>query len=66
MCAGDIASMVCSACHDWANDISEQVHGRMVKDREKKEYAMRIVKMRFDGKVNDEEAQKMFDNLFNA
>jgi hypothetical protein len=30
LCVGDPASLVCTNCHDWANDISEHVHGVMV------------------------------------
>jgi hypothetical protein len=30
LCVGDPASVVCTNCHDWANDISEHVHGAMV------------------------------------
>lgn len=27
VCVGDIAELICKRCRDWANDISEQVHG---------------------------------------
>ena len=29
-CAGAIENLVCSNCRDWANDIAEKVHGKMV------------------------------------
>jgi hypothetical protein len=44
-CLEDIASIVCKTCRDWANDISEQVHGPMVQGAEFKSEGVKMVIM---------------------
>lgn len=44
-CVGDIASLVCNNCKDWANDISETVHGRMVTDPDLMAHGFKMLDM---------------------
>jgi len=62
-CLEDIASLVCNNCRDWANDISEQVHGKMVKDYEMRLEAMKLVIMVQRGQINMDEYYKLWDQL---
>jgi len=63
LCVGDPASLVCTNCHDWANDISEKVHGRIV-PRENASDVFHVVKVLARGKFSDDDAKKLFDDLF--
>lgn len=63
-CAGDIASLVCSECRDWANDISERVHGKMVKDPRKRAAAMSSVLDFYHKRISQDEIEKRFKKLF--
>lgn len=65
-CAGDIATLICNQCEDWANDISERVHGRMVKDPELARECWKIVDMRRSGQIGDDDIVPMFKNIFSA
>jgi hypothetical protein len=58
-CIDDIASMVCSQCRDWANDLSEQVHGRMV-SRELAREGLKIVEQFCKGRINRDDMTKLW------
>jgi len=60
-CAGDIASLVCNNCNDWANDISEKVHGKMVTDAELKKVGIRLVTMLGSGQINQEQYTELWN-----
>lgn len=62
-CVGDPASLVCNGCKDWANDISEAVHGRMV-PRERARDAFKLVGMLAAGKITASDGMKLFSELF--
>lgn len=59
-CAGDIATLVCNKCEDWANDLSEQVHGRMVK-RDLASAGMKLVMMVSNGQIDLADFNKLWD-----
>lgn len=61
MCIEDVATLVCKKCHDWANNISETVHGPMVQNRDLKQGGMKLVQMINDGKLDHDG----FDKLWN-
>lgn len=63
MCIEDIASLVCPQCRDWANDISERVHGKMVKDHEMRLEAMKLVVMVHKGQIDMNEYNKLWDDM---
>jgi len=60
VCIDDVATLVCTRCHDWGNLISEKVHGPMIKDKELKAQAMKLVAMLFAGQINGEEYLKLW------
>lgn len=62
-CIDDVASLICRNCQDWANNISESVHGRLVRGEESEE-AWKIVKMRETGKITDDDCDEFFRRLF--
>jgi len=62
LCVGDVASLVCTNCRDWANDISEQVHGRMV-PRERGKDAFKIVILMAMGRISEHDGNKLFAEL---
>ena len=64
LCADKPRDMVCNNCKDWATDLAERTHGRMVKDTDTRINAMKIVMMRYEGSINDDEAGKLFSQLF--
>lgn len=58
---GDLAGIVCTNCHDWANDISEQVHGRMTyNDVELRRHGLKLVIMRGEGKIDGDDFDKLW------
>jgi len=63
LCVGDVASLVCTACHDWANEISEHCHGRMV-PRERGTDAFRIVMLMAIGRISERDGSKLFAELY--
>lgn len=60
VCLEDVAGLVCKQCHDWANDLSERVHGRMV-SRDLAREGFRMVGMLYDGKINADEFEKLWN-----
>lgn len=59
VCIDDVASLVCKNCHDWANDLSERVHGRMV-GKELAREGFKIVEMVLHGKIDSEGFEKLW------
>ncbi len=60
-CVGDVASLVCNNCQDWASDISEFAHGRMVKDSQLKDHGMKLVLMVGEGQLSLEDFNKLWN-----
>ena len=60
VCLEDVACLVCRNCRDWANDISERVHGKMIKNDELKSQGIKLVLMLYEGKINQEEYDKLW------
>lgn len=58
--SGSLAGIVCTNCEDWANDIGEQVHGPMVKDSELFRHGLKLVMMRIQGKLNQDDFEKLW------
>lgn len=63
-CAGDIGDLLCRECKTYANKISFRRHGRIIRDKETLNEAWKIVDMRYRGRVNQEEAEALFSELF--
>lgn len=61
VCIEDLSELVCRNCRDWANDISERVHGKMIKSAELKQVGMKLVLMIAEGKIGEQD----FDKLWN-
>jgi len=59
-CIDDVASLVCRDCHDWANNLSQQVHGRMV-GPELAEEGMKLILMVSKGQITVEDFNKLWD-----
>lgn len=59
-CLDDVASLVCLDCHDWANDISERVHGKMVKDKQLIDEAFRLTQMLVKKKINLDDFKRLW------
>ena len=58
-CIEDVAGLVCSKCHDWANDLSERVHGKMVRGELASE-GLRLVLMIYKGSITVEQYKKLW------
>jgi hypothetical protein len=65
-CLADIASIVCKDCGDWANDLSERVHGRMVKDKELARTGFKLVAMVSAGQIDFEGFTKLWNEARGA
>ena len=56
----DLASLICKTCHDWANDLSQRVHGRMIHDAELKQQGLKLILMLYGGQVDREDYDKLW------
>jgi hypothetical protein len=64
LCAQNPSELVCLRCHDWALDVGEKKHGRMVKDREKGAEALKLVSMIYDGRISLDDGLKCINDFF--
>ncbi len=60
-CAGNIEDLVCTVCHDWANQIAETVHGKMVSP-ELASHGMKLLDMMQNGKIDEEGFKKLWQD----
>lgn len=60
VCIDDVASLVCRNCRDWANDLSERVHGKMV-NQELAQHGMQLIMMLAKRKLTKEDFIKLWD-----
>lgn len=64
-CIEDIATMTCSMCRDWANDLSLRVHGKMiVNGSQLSAESWNLIQMRERRQLDDEQAGRLFSELF--
>ena len=61
-CVGDAASLACINCRDWANDISEVVHGHILPTGKAPD-AFKLVMMVAAGRVTPDDGEKLFREL---
>jgi hypothetical protein len=62
-CCERAKNLICLLCHDWATKQALGEHGRMVA-QDKREDAMKIVVMAYEGKVTEPEADLLFEQLW--
>jgi hypothetical protein len=63
-CCDRPKDLICLICHDWASRTGLREHGPMV-PRDKRVDAMKIVTMAYEGKVTPNEADLLFQSLWN-
>lgn len=59
-CVADIACLICNNCKDWANDISEAVHGRLVVDKDLMDHGFKLLNMVVKGGLKSGDFEKLW------
>ena len=63
VCAQNPMELICNRCRDWATRAALQTHGKMVPEHKRTD-AMKIVMLRFTGKLSQQDAEREFSELW--